>query len=94
MNDHRENLEQIVRIAKATNSRLLFDKLNLRPWVMEKLTPFLAREAPQLLNDLPMLLSEKSGYWNRTATIIESLCRGFGVRCEYAFAPVAGNRDM
>lgn len=94
LNDHRENLEQIVRIAKATNSRLLFDKLNLRPWVMEKLTPFLAREAPQLLNDLPMLLSEKSGYWNRTATIIESLCRGFGVRCEYAFAPVAGNRDM
>lgn len=94
LNDHRENLEQIIRIAKATNSRLLFDKLNLRPWVLEKLTPFLAREAPQLLNDLPMLLSEKSDYWKRKTNEIESLCRGSGVRCEYAFAPVAANTDM
>jgi len=87
LNDHQENLTQIVRIAKATNSRLLFDKLNLRPWVKENLTPFLTREAPQLLNDLPVLLSEKSGYWNRTAAGIESLCRELGVRCEFAFAP-------
>jgi len=88
VNDQQENLERIIRIAKATDSRLLFDKLNLRSWVLENLTPFLAKEAPQALGIMPSLLREKSEYWKTVSERIRTLCRDHGVRCEPAF-PVA-----
>lgn len=88
VNDQQENLEGIIRIAKATNSRLLFDKLNLRPWVLENLTPFLAKEVPQTLEIMPSLLGEKSEYWKAISERVRILCRNHGVRCEPAF-PVA-----
>jgi len=85
VNDYLENLEQIIRIAKATNSRLLFDKLNLRPWVLENLTPFLTKEVPHSLENLPSLLGEKSEYWNAISARIRSICQDLDVRCEPAF---------
>ena len=89
LNDNRENIEQIIRIAKTTNSRILFDRLNLRPWVMENLSSFLTKEAPELLEDLSLLLSTKSDYWKRTSAMVESICRDLGVRCERAFPATA-----
>jgi DNA repair photolyase len=86
VNDRIEDIEQIVRVAKATSSRLLFDKLNLRPWVLQSLAPFLAEEAPESLENLPVLLSGRSGYWNEISAKVGSLCRDLGVRCEPAFS--------
>jgi DNA repair photolyase len=88
LNDDRESLERIIQVAKATNSRILFDKLNLRPWVMENLTSFLAKEAPDSLENLPALLSAKSDYWRRTSAVVESICRDLDVRCERAFPAI------
>ena len=85
LNDDRENIERIIRVAKSTNSRILFDKLNLRPWVMDNLSSFLVQEVPESLEDLPLLLSANSSYWISTAAMVESLCRDMGVRCEPAF---------
>lgn len=88
LNDDRESLERIIQVAKATNSRILFDKLNLRPWVMENLTSFLAKEAPDSLENLSALLSAKSDYWRRTSAVVESICRDLDVRCERAFPAI------
>lgn len=85
VNDHPESLKQIVQVTKATNSKLLFDKLNLRPWVLESLTPFLQEEAPQTLGSMHSLLNEKSEYWRRTSARIRSICQDLEVRCEPAF---------
>jgi DNA repair photolyase len=89
VNDQPENIEKIIHIAEATDSRLLFDKLNLRPWVLEKLTPFLARETPQAPNVMTSLLAEKSEYWRTVSERIRSLCRDHDVRCEPAFPNAA-----
>jgi len=89
VNDQTENLERIIRVAKATKSRLLFDKLNLRPWVLENLTPFLAKEAPQALDNIPSLLGQKSEYWQMMSARIQSMCQDLGVRYEHAF-PITG----
>jgi len=96
VNDQPESLEGIVRIAKTTNSRLLYDKLNLRPWVLQKLRPFLEREAPQALESMPLLLREGSEYWKMISTRIQKTCRDHGVRCESAFPTVrlSRNRDV
>lgn len=93
VNDQPENLERIIRIAKATNSRLLFDKLNLRPWVLEKLTPFLAKETPQALESVCSLLRERSEYWKMISARIQASCRDHGVRCEFAFPTVGFKRN-
>ncbi len=85
VNDDYENLEKIVCLAKRTNSRILFDKLNLRPWVLESLTSFLTKEAPEVVEDLPSLLSGKSDYWRTVSARTQSICRDKGVRCEPAF---------
>lgn len=85
VNDQIENIEQIIRIAKVTDSRLLFDKLNLRPHVLQSLSPFLIKEASNSLENLPILLSGESDYWDRTSAKVRSLCQNMGVRCEPAF---------
>jgi len=88
VNDQPENLERIISVAKATNSRLLFDKLNLRPWVLEKLIPFLTKEAPQALDNMPSLVGEESEYWKMISAKTQAMCRDLGVRCESAFPAV------
>jgi len=85
LNDQPENLEQIIRIAKTTDSRLLFDKLNLRPWVLRNLASLLTSNAPQSLSELPILLSKASDYWSRVSATVRSISRDLGVRCESAF---------
>jgi DNA repair photolyase len=91
VNDHTEDIEQIVQVAKETRSRLLFDKLNLRPWVLESLTSFLSKETPESLENLPALLGTSSEYWKDTSAKIRALCRDRNVPCETAF-PVAQSR--
>lgn len=85
VNDDEESIRQIVEVARRTKSRLLYDKLNLRRWVLERLTPVIEQERPGLAGRLSSLVSGGSDWWRGTCSMVESICRELGVRFEPAF---------
>ncbi|MEM2896847.1 MAG: radical SAM protein [Candidatus Bathyarchaeia archaeon] len=85
INDREENIEKIVMLAKRTNSELLYDRLNLKSFVMRRLEPFLERESPELIEELPKLLASNSGYFKRIERLIEKACKKYGVKFGFAF---------
>ena len=87
INDSKESLAQIIEVAKKTKSKLMYDKLNPKQWVLESMTPFLEQEKPGLIQRLPAILSAKSDYWHNISSMVESTCKELSVRCEPAFSP-------
>jgi len=85
INDSRGSLEQVIEVAKKTGSKLMYDKLNLRPWVLESITPFIEGERPGLIRRLPTLLNLKSDWWREVSSMVKTLCAERSVRCEPAF---------
>jgi len=85
INDSKESLAQIIEAAKKTKSRLIYDRLNLKQWVLESMTPFLEEEKPGLAQRLPAVLGAKSNYWRIISSMIEDLCKERSVFCEPAF---------
>lgn len=73
-NDSHEVMEKIVLLAKKTGSKIIYDRLNLKPLVIQRLSRvFGSKEIPH-----------KEPF----ATIfarLERLCRSHGVKCEFAF---------
>ena len=80
-----ENLRQVIEVARRTHSKLIYDKLNLKRWVLERMTPKLEKIRPGLAKQLPTLVSAKSERWREIRSKIESICSELGVRCEPAF---------
>ena len=87
INDSKESIAQVVEVARKTKSKLLYDRLNLKQWVLESLAPFLEQEKPGLAQRLPAILSAKSDYWRKISSMIDALCGERSVRCEPAFPP-------
>lgn len=87
VNDSKENIAKIIEVARKTKSKLMYDKLNLKQWVLESMTPFLEQEKPGLAQRLPAILSAKSDYWYKISSMVESICKERSVRCEPAFPP-------
>jgi len=85
INDSWGSLEQVVEVARKTGSKLMYDKLNLRAWVLESITPFVERERPGLIKRLPALLNLKSDWWRETSSTVKTLCATRSVRYEPAF---------
>jgi DNA repair photolyase len=86
INDDTYNIEQIIEVAKETNSYILYDKLNIRKYVNEILSPVLERNWPGTSKYIINLSkSSNSEYWIKRYEIIEKLCEKFGVKCEPAF---------
>ncbi|KUO43428.1 MAG: hypothetical protein APU95_06170 [Hadesarchaea archaeon YNP_N21] len=85
INDDAQNIESIIKIAERTGSKLLYDKLNLKNWVLESISPFLEKERPGLREKIFPLLSLRSDYWAGIRSKIEHLCKKHSVRCEPAF---------
>jgi DNA repair photolyase len=85
INDSKQSLEEIIEVAEKTGSKILYDKLNLRPWVLESVKPFIERERPGLAERLPKLLNPKSDWWRETSETVKKLCAERSVRCELAF---------
>jgi DNA repair photolyase len=84
-NDSEESVRKVVEVAKKTGSKLIYDKLNLRRWVLESITPFMEKEKPELVKELPILLNFRSEYWRRVASMVEAVCSEKAVYCEPAF---------
>lgn len=85
INDDKEGIAQVVEVARKTGGKLIYDKLNLKQWVLESLAPFLEQEKPGLAQRLPAILSAKSDYWRKISSTIEAMCKERSVRCEPAF---------
>jgi DNA repair photolyase len=85
VNDLEESISQVIEVASKTKSRLLFDKLNLRPWVLESIMPFMESECPGVWDRLSELVSGRSGYWSNLSSLIRKICVDKNVPCEPAF---------
>jgi DNA repair photolyase len=85
VNDREESISQIIEVASKTKSRLLFDKLNLRPWVLESIRPFMESERPGVWNRLSEMVGGKSEYWLTLSSLIRKICAHRNIPCEPAF---------
>jgi len=77
VNDSRENILEVVGVARKTGSSVIYDRLNLKRGVAERLSEALGS------SDFLKLLTEE--WWSKTKEMIERACREAGVRCEPAF---------
>lgn len=84
INDSEESLRNVIRVAAKTKSRILYDKLNLKQWVMERLGPVLEKEKLGLAERLPSIIQERES-WRHTCSKIRSICGDLDVKCETAF---------
>jgi DNA repair photolyase len=85
INDDEKNLKQIIEVARRTKSELIYDKLNLKVGVLDKLSPVLERIQHGLTKRLPDLLSKNSDWWRKTRADVESICEKLEVKCAPAF---------
>lgn len=85
VNDSPETVSSIVEAAASAGcSLLIYDKLNLKRWVLEFLTPSLEELKHGLPGRLRKILASEA-YWRRLSTLIEEACSRFKIRCEPAF---------
>ncbi|MDI6643052.1 MAG: radical SAM protein [Candidatus Hodarchaeaceae archaeon] len=85
LNDAEENLKQIIEVAARTKSKVIYDRLNLKQWVMGRLGSVLEQERPGLAERLPALVREGSEPWRQICSKVETICGELGVKCETAF---------
>jgi len=98
VNDAQEGITEIVKLAKKTGSYIIYDKLNLRRWILEVMKPFFDNYKPSVHPKLRSLLHGESDYWRGKAALVEDICAQNGVICESAFPstrstyPFSGNK--
>ncbi len=73
-NDSPEEMENIVRLATSTGSKIIYDRLNLKPLVIQRLNRIMG--SAEILRKEPI-----AALFAR----LEGLCKRYGVRCEFAF---------
>ncbi len=85
INDDSENVNAIIHVAKKTNSRILYDKLNIKNWVLERMTPTLEQLKPGLIMRIQGLTEVKSDWWKTTSSNIRTRCEKDSVAVQAAF---------
>ncbi len=85
INDDAEGLKEIIKLAARTKSKIIYDRLNLKQWVLERLGPKLELKSPGLAKQLPEILHEQGVSWKLASQKIQTICRQLGVKCEPAF---------
>ncbi|HDI12894.1 MAG: radical SAM protein [Hadesarchaea archaeon] len=86
INDSEQSIREVIEVAARTKSLVLYDKLNLRQWVMERLNDTMEKIDPRPPDQEAKLIRKLSEIWHETQTRIESTCKEKGVRCEPAFS--------
>lgn len=85
INDDDGSLKNIIKLAARTKSKIIYDRLNLKQWVMDRLGPKLELRSPGLAKQLPEILNEQGVSWKLTDQKIQTICKQHGVKCEPAF---------
>jgi len=86
INDDAEGLKTIIKLAAMTKSKVIYDRLNLKQGVMDRLGPKLDLKSPGLAKLMPGILGEQHASWQLTRHKILTLCNQLGVKCESAFS--------
>ncbi|MEM4406103.1 MAG: radical SAM protein [Candidatus Methanomethylicaceae archaeon] len=73
-NDSPEEMERIVRLGAKTKSKIIYDRLNIKPTVLQRLKIVMNQEE----------ISRRGSFREQFARL-EALCREYSVRCEFAF---------
>lgn len=81
LNDSEDSIRRVVEVAYEVGCELIYDQLNLRRWVLDRLKHLLDRVEPGLGDRVPLLLRPDSWYLRRLHSIVEKVCREYGVRC-------------
>jgi DNA repair photolyase len=85
LNDSEESIKQVVEVAARTRSKLIYDRLNLKRWVLERLGPVLEEKRPGLAEQLSGLIRGRSEPWRLVCSKVEAICGELEVKCEAAF---------
>jgi DNA repair photolyase len=85
LNDSEESLRQVIDVAARTRSRILYDKLNLKRWVMDRIAPVVEQERPDLAKRFPEFVRGGADFRLQIRSRVEAICRELGVKCEAAF---------
>jgi DNA repair photolyase len=85
INDSEESITEVVKVAKSNNSHIIYDKLNLRAGVLDRLEPLLEFEKPGLTGRISELTGPKSTWWKKVRSKVEKACKDHYVKCEPAF---------
>lgn len=84
LNDGEDDIRAVAKVAELTGSELLYDKLNVKPFVMERLAPSLC----ELGADPERIEALSEGSWQYRRDLykrIDSICRELGVKAKPAF---------
>ncbi|HID60488.1 MAG TPA: radical SAM protein [Hadesarchaea archaeon] len=84
INDSEESMTQVIDVAARTRSKIIYDRLNPKRWVMDRLAPVLTKERPDLAERLSDFMRDGS-VWRQICLRVESICRELGIKCEAAF---------
>ncbi|MEM2866667.1 MAG: radical SAM protein [Candidatus Hadarchaeales archaeon] len=85
LTDSEDGIGKVVEVAASTGSLVIYDKLNLKRGVMERLRETLEELCPETLRIL-LSPSLRSKAWKEERERVERMCREKGVRCEPAFS--------
>ncbi len=85
VNDDNENIKKILEIAEKTKSRVLYDKLNLKHWVLERMAPVLEQFSQGLTRRMPELVEVGSVWWKTISSRMEKQSRELSINIEPAF---------
>lgn len=75
-NDSSVNIEGIIRLAERTKSKIMYDKLNIRPLMIKRIARILSPD---------QIESIKRYNFNKVFAKLEELCINRGVPCQSAF---------
>jgi len=85
INDDDENVTGILEVARKTESKVLYDKLNLKAFVLERMTTALQQFEPDLIRKIPKLVEPDSDWWRTISLRIRAKSTEKSVKTEPAF---------
>jgi len=83
VNDDEDTLEDILRLARETKSKVLIDSIHIRPWLIESLRNSLTNVIASDRH-VDLILSSKSyikSWWSAFKEKAISMCKKFRVKC-------------
>jgi len=84
VNDSQSDILSVVKLAKRSNSIILYDRFREKRWVLEVLLPRLDELESGLGQKVKDSINDLS-YWRQTSSMIERICKNQGVHLKVAF---------
>jgi len=86
VNDSYDSIELVVDNARRIGCEVIYDKLNLRRWVLDSMRGRLEGYKDYPIDRLTSLTRKDSEWWIEVKRRIEEICREKGVRCSSAYS--------